>query len=135
MKFLIQFFLSLFFVLVLDTIWLGFVMKHFYRIELGTLARTIDGQFNPILWAAAVVYVTLAFGITFFILPRSTDLIPSFLSGAALGFVIYAVYDFTNLSTLQNWSLKMTLVDVAWGTLLCGTVSALVTLVNNKFAS
>ncbi len=135
MKPAIQFLVAIVFLLILDSLWLGFIMKKFYHTELGTLMRTVDGQFKPILWAAGMVYFAIALGIVVFVLPRATDLAQSFIYGACLGFIIYGVYDFTNLATIQNWSLKLTIVDVAWGAFLCGTTSLLVTLVNNKFAS
>ncbi len=35
--------------------------------------------------------------------------------GAAFGFFCYATYDLTNLATLRDWSVLVTLVDVALG--------------------
>ena len=37
-----------------------------------------------------------------------------------LGLVAYGTYDFTNLSTLRDWPLMVSVVDLAWGV----TVSA-----------
>ena len=45
--------------------------------------------------------------------------------GATFGLVLYGVYDLTNLSILDKWSLKMTLADIAWGMVLCGTMSVI----------
>jgi uncharacterized membrane protein len=41
-----------------------------------------------------------------------------------LGLVTYAAYDLTNLATLEGFPLTVALVDLAWGTILCATVSA-----------
>jgi len=30
----------------------------------------------------------------------------------------------TNLATLKNWSVKVVLVDIVWGMILCGSVAA-----------
>ena len=49
--------------------------------------------------------------------------------GAALGLVIYGVYDFTNFSTLRQWPLLLTFADVAWGTVATAACAALVRLV------
>ncbi len=135
MKPAIQYLVALVILLIIDSLWLGFIMKKFYHTELGTLMRTVDGQFKPVLWAAGMVYFALALGIVVFVLPRTAELTQSFLYGVCLGFIIYGVYDFTNLATIQNWSLKLTFADVAWGSFLCGTTSLLTTLVNNKFTS
>ena len=43
------------------------------------------------------------------------------INGAVLGFVCYATYDLTNQATLANWSMKLTLIDLAWGTTLTAT--------------
>ena len=40
------------------------------------------------------------------------------LYGALFGFFTYATYDLTNQATLRNWTSSLTLVDVAWGTVL-----------------
>ena len=41
---------------------------------------------------------------------------PSLL--ALLGLVAYGTYDITNLSTLKGWSVKLAVIDIAWGTAL-----------------
>ena len=41
------------------------------------------------------------------------------------GLVTYATYDLTNLATLTGWPLGLTLVDLAWGTVLSAGVSTI----------
>ena len=45
------------------------------------------------------------------------------LFGALFGLITYATYDLTNLATLKNWSLAVTVVDLIWGTVLAASVS------------
>ena len=45
-------------------------------------------------------------------------------NGAALGFIAYATYDLSNQATLRGWDVKLTLIDMAWGTVLTATASA-----------
>ena len=40
------------------------------------------------------------------------------VKGALFGLFAYATYDLTNLATLKVWSLKISLMDMAWGTVL-----------------
>jgi uncharacterized membrane protein len=40
------------------------------------------------------------------------------------GFFTYSTYDLTNLATLRDWPLSVTIVDIAWGMVLTGAVSA-----------
>lgn len=35
--------------------------------------------------------------------------------GAIFGLVTYATYDLTNLATIKDWPLIVTIVDLAWG--------------------
>ena len=42
-----------------------------------------------------------------------------------MGLVIYGVYDLTNYAVLRGWTLKVTLLDIGWGTFACGVLSLL----------
>jgi uncharacterized membrane protein len=48
--------------------------------------------------------------------------------GSIFGLVTYGVYDFTNLSVMNNWSITITFIDVVWGSVLCGITSVVATL-------
>jgi uncharacterized membrane protein len=43
--------------------------------------------------------------------------------GSVFGLVLYGVYDLTNRAILEKWSLRMTVADILWGMLLCGTTA------------
>ena len=43
--------------------------------------------------------------------------------GDRFGLVTYATYDLTNLATVRDWPLVVTLADLAWGMILTTTVS------------
>jgi uncharacterized membrane protein len=102
--------------LVLDGLWLGLLMSGFYRTQLGGLARVAGDRLAPNWYAAAVVYLLLGAGLAALVTSRADSLTSAALTGAAFGLVVYGVYDFTNLSTLRDWPLFLTAVDVAWGT-------------------
>lgn len=113
---------------LLDGIWLGVVMKTFYRTALGPIARTgADGALTPIWSVALPVYVLLALGEVVFVLPRITgeSIGAALICGAAFGFITYGVYDLTNWSTLRSYSATLALVDMAWGTFACAVVAGL----------
>ena len=44
--------------------------------------------------------------------------------GALFGLFTYGTYDLTNMATLQNWPLAITIVDMLWGTFLGGVLGA-----------
>jgi uncharacterized membrane protein len=115
-------------ILVCDALWLGLVAKNFYFSQIGHLARKSAGKLDP-LWAPAIIlYLIMALGFVVFVLPKVAGqkfswMVPGY--GALYGLVGFAIYDLTNFATLKNWTLKMTLVDMAWGSF----VGAMVTLV------
>ena len=102
--------------MVLDGVWLGLLMKNFYRDQLAPIVRLADGGIAPNWPAAFVVYVLLGTGIALFVIPRAPTPSSAAVYGALFGLVVYGVYDFTNYSTLRQWPFVLTLADVAWGT-------------------
>ncbi len=55
------------------------------------------------------------------------------LIGALFGFMTYATYDLTNLATLKDWPLTVTIVDLVWGTVLAASVSTATYFIAEKF--
>ena len=115
--------------MVLDGIWLGLLMKNFYREQLAPIVRLADGGIAPNWPSALVVYVLLGTGIALFVVPRAATLSSAAAFGALLGLVVYGVYDFTNYSTLRQWPFVLTLADTAWGTLATALASVAVRFV------
>jgi len=114
------------FTLLLDYIWLARLMQGFYVRELGPYARVRGTTIIPVYWAAAIVYLLLPLGIVLFALPRvdpANWMVSSLLWGGLFGLVVYGVYDMTNMSTLENWPVKMVWVDICWGCFLCGVTT------------
>lgn len=100
--------------LALDTFWIGFVALPMFRAALGDLL-----YFR---WEAGLAfYLVYVCGVLFFAIHpafKSGQWKTAAIHGAVLGFVAYATYDLTNLSTLKDWSLGIALPDMAWGTVM-----------------
>jgi uncharacterized membrane protein len=104
---------------VLDVLWLGVVSRNFYKRRLGPLLRDHPN------WAVAVLfYLILAMGIAVFPAALAGSWLSATLHGALFGFVVYAAYDITNLATLRDWPMAVSLVDLAWGTTATAAASA-----------
>ena len=101
--------------MVLDGVWLGLLMKNFYREQLAPIVRLADGGIAPNWPAAFVVYALLGTGIALFVIPRASTVSLAAAYGALFGLVVYGVYDFTNYSTLRQWPFVLTLADVGVG--------------------
>lgn len=112
----------------IDMLWLGFFAKDFYRAQIGFLLRT---EFN---WVAAILfYLIFIGGVLFFAVApalESGEWKKALLYGALFGFMTYATYDLTNLATVRDWPMTVTLVDLMWGT----TLSALVACASYQIA-
>ncbi len=104
----------------IDLLWLGVVAKNFYQNQLAHLL-------GPVNWPAALLfYFMYIAGIILFAVKPALDaqaLGKAAVWGALFGFFTYATYDLTNLATLKDWPLKVVMVDIAWGTLLCTLVA------------
>jgi uncharacterized membrane protein len=108
-------------------------MNRFYKTELGSLARLSGANFAPVWWAAFGVYAVLVLGLVVFVLPRSDGHPARALGfGAMLGVVSYGTYDLTAYAVIDGWSLRMTLVDIVWGAVICGVSSAVVTVLEPR---
>ena len=115
--------------MVLDGVWLGLLMKNFYREQLAPIVRLRDGGMAPNWPAAFVVYVLLGTGVALFVIPRAPTVSLAAAYGALFGLVVYGVYDFTNYSTLRQWPFALTLADVAWGAVASAVCAAAVRIV------
>lgn len=117
--------------LVIDGVWLTLIAKDFYAKNLGFLmAKT------PNLVAAGIFYIIYVFSMVVLIitpaLQRGT-LTTAILTGALFGLCAYATYDLTNLATVKDWPVLVTVVDLIWGTILSGTVAGISYLVLTKW--
>lgn len=134
MKWITLFLVTIVSVFVLDMIWLGVVAKNIYAEQIGMLLRKSGDAMSPIWWSAVIVYVCIALGILFFVLPKAEgDYLLAFLGGLMLGLVTYGIYDFTNYSILANWPWKITCIDFVWGMTLCSLSSLFANFIQNRF--
>jgi uncharacterized membrane protein len=99
---------------IVDFIWLGYVIKSFYMRELGGLLLP-----TPLMTPAIVFYLLYVVGIVVFaVIPAldSNSWSKALMFGALLGLMAYGTYDLSNLATLDGWSPRFAIIDIAWGT-------------------
>ena len=116
---------------VLDGIWLTLVARDFYRSNIGHLLGDTTN------WPPAIAfYVIYTVGAWFFATQPGVDdgsALTAALRGGALGFFAYATYDLTNHATLRSWPTLVTVVDMAWGTVLTATVAGVAAWITLTF--
>ena len=116
MRFVVTYIATAFVFVGLDANWLSRIALGMYRREIGSLL--LD---KPNLVIAGLFYLIFVGGIVLLaIFPalNGGSWVSALWMGAVLGLVAYGTYDITNLSTLKNWSMAVTLADLAWGTVL-----------------
>jgi uncharacterized membrane protein len=105
----------------IDLVWLGFIANKVYQKYLGFIMRPSPN------WGVAILfYLVYLAGLVFFVInPALVKHSWKFalFAGMFFGFVTYATYDLTNLATLKDWPLLITVTDLIWGSVLCGLVS------------
>ena len=104
-----------------DLLWLGLVARTFYRQQLGFLMAP-----RPNWFAAILFYLLFIVGILVFVVVpglKADSLKTTLLLSALFGLICYATYDLTNLATVKNWPVLVTVVDLLWGTVLSVAVS------------
>lgn len=117
---------------VIDGIWLGLVARNFYAEQLGGLLRK-----DILALPAAGFYLAYTAGLVFLAvrpLEAQLSLGNVALHGALIGFLAYGTYDMTNLSTLRDWPVLMSLVDIVWGTALSASVAVVSALAVRSLA-
>jgi uncharacterized membrane protein len=102
----------------IDAVWLTTMTDRLYKPVLGPILAD-----KPDMKAAVAFYlISIAATVYFAVAPalKEGNWTRALINGALLGFVCYATYDLTNQATLATWSVKLTLIDLAWGTTLTG---------------
>lgn len=112
--------IALFVFFVIDIIWLVVVARKLYQKELGYLMSD-----KPNWIAAMIFYLIFIVGLVFFVINPALEKGSwsyALLAGMLFGLITYSTYDLTNLATVKDWPLKITIIDLIWGSSLGGVV-------------
>jgi uncharacterized membrane protein len=111
--------------LILDGIWF-FIMKDiFAKLIYNIQNKKIEIKIIP----AIITYIIMTCGFYYFIINNKNNIIDAIL----LGFFVYGIYEFTNLSIFDNWSVEIVIMDILWGGFLFGITSKILSLKQNLF--
>lgn len=117
---------------VIDMLWLVVIARSFYKQQIGHLMAP---QIN---WAAALIfYAIFLVGLIVFVIAPAVEKrlwLHALSMGALFGLVTYATYDLTNLAVAKDWPLLVTLVDLAWGTVLSASVATVTYFIATKLS-
>jgi len=114
-----------------DMIWLGIMVGRFYRPALGDLLSSVANLPPALLFYAAYPIGLVIFAVAPSLKAQSLGL--ALLYGALFGLFTYGTYDLTNHATLRHWPVSVTLIDMAWGTVLGGLAAVAGTALASRF--
>ncbi|MHC3127462.1 membrane protein [Brevundimonas sp. GN22] len=123
MNYVVAFVITLAVFAVIDTTWLGTMGDRLYRPLIGSMLAD-----NFRLVPAIVFYALYAAGLTLFaVVPGLAEggWKKALIWGGLFGLFAYGTYDLTNLATLKTWSVKLTVIDMAWGMTVSAGSSAI----------
>jgi uncharacterized membrane protein len=137
MKYLIGYFATGIAFAMIDSIWLRNMYTRLYQPEIGELLMKGGVRIGP----AIAFYLLYILGMMIFAVGpalQSGKWQTALIYGALFGFFCYMTYDLTNHATLKVWSVKVTILDIIWGTFLTGSASLagwwVTTLITGKSA-
>ena len=112
MNYLLAYAASLLAMLGLDALWLGLIAKSLYRSQIGHLMAA-QVQLLP----ALAFYAVYAIGIVYLVVMPTVNAPwrATLIAGAVFGLCAYATYNLTNLATLRDWPLQISLIDMTAG--------------------
>jgi len=129
MNFLKMYLIAFVVFLLIDAIWLSMIANDFYKKHLGFLMKD-----SPNFVAAGIFYLVFMVGLVYFVIMPGIDAASIgkiLLGGVLFGFITYATYDLTNLATIKDWPLTVTIVDLLWGSFLSTAISLATYLIYN----
>jgi uncharacterized membrane protein len=107
---------------LIDSVWLRTMYNRLYKPEIGDMMMQNGFRLGP---AIAFYLLYIAGMLIFAVSPAMANgrWQTALVQGAMFGFFCYMTYDLTNMATLKSWSMKVTILDMIWGTVLTGSAS------------
>ncbi|MEF2175630.1 MAG: DUF2177 family protein, partial [Candidatus Absconditabacteria bacterium] len=104
--------------------YLGFATKDFIIKEFGSLITVAEnGSIKINLLAGIIAWIAISAMVVTFVTFKYDNYTEIIFYGALLGFLSYTMYDFTNLTFINNYSLKFAIADVLWGSFVCSMIA------------
>ncbi len=109
--------------MIIDLSWLSLMAPTFYLAQVGHLMAAGTNWI-----AVGLFYLEIVAGLLVFVIVpgMSASSFRQPLARAALyGLVAYGTYELSNLATLKEWSVSLTVVDTFWGICVSTVVSSI----------
>lgn len=104
---------SLLVFVMLDAAWLSLLAIDLFQSQLGPILRP-----SPRLGAIGAFYLVYAIGLVVLAVRpalANKSWPTAAVLGAVLGLTAYATFDLTSLAVIERWTVRLAVVDIAWG--------------------
>lgn len=112
-------------ILIWDAIFLWRVVHQYIIDSFGDLITSQNGTIDMKLWVGLAAWFVITAMVFVFVV--KSGLVTSYQTaawyGALMGFLMYAMYDLTNLTFLKNYPVSFVMIDIMWGTFLCAMMT------------
>jgi|SaaInlStandDraft_2_1057019.scaffolds.fasta_scaffold311605_1 uncharacterized membrane protein len=107
--------LSSFILMIIDYFYIKYIAGGL--LDFNKTIKNIQGSDLKLNYLGVILcYICLSLVFYGFIIQQDKSVMEAFI----LGFLIYGIYETTNLATIKNWPLKLLIVDTIWGGVLFG---------------
>lgn len=134
MEFIKKIILVALFVLVIDSLWIGLFIKNEYsRMILEIQKAPMRVRIIPTM----ITYLTIILPLVLFVIPNikpKSRFLDSIYYGGLFGLFSYGMFSMTNYSIIDNWSLRVAILDTIWGFILFSLVSYFFSYFDSYFA-
>ena len=117
MTVIILYFSSLAIFLLIDFLALGIVVKPIFDRQIGHLLLE-NFRLLPAFFFYAFFVGVLIWFVSFPAITQDKGLLWVAFNAALLGAAAFGTYEFTSLAIMKDWTWKMVIVDMIWGTTL-----------------
>ena len=122
--FITNFIISLILLIIIDIGYLYLLSDYFSSVVRNIQGAGIKLRFIPVIF----IYLIMSFAIHFFVLKNNQPSYHAFI----LGVVIYSVFDLTNHSIFNNWTVPLIFIDSLWGGILLYITTIITKFINKK---
>lgn len=119
-----KYFIGLIVYLFLDILWIYFNSKMY----LTNIENIQNKSFKLNVYAAIITYIIISLYLIFLIYNDFSLIICVLIS-----FFIYSIYNLTNLSTFENYSINVVIIDTLWGCFVTFSTISIVNYVTKNY--
>jgi len=115
------------FLVFMDFMWFKLTLSKYQVI----FDKINNGPTKFKIYYGLIAWFFLALGLNY-VIDKSNNKKESLINGGLFGLIVYGVYNATNMTTVNDWTLNIWLMDNLWGIIVCAFASFIGYQIKNK---